>query len=66
MTPGARRIWSRSIFVAFLAYCLQVTLKATLRTLAGGLTKGRSQPVVQTYALAAGQVNNLAFLSAAS
>ena len=26
------------IFVAFLAYCLQVTLKARLRTLAGGLT----------------------------
>ena len=26
------------IFVAFLAYCLQVTLKAKLRTLAGGLT----------------------------
>ena len=26
------------IFVAFLAYCLQVTLKAKLRTLAGGTT----------------------------
>ena len=26
------------IFVAFLAYCLQVTLKANLRPLAGGLT----------------------------
>ncbi len=26
------------IFVAFLAYCLQVTLKARLRTLAGGTT----------------------------
>ena len=26
------------IFVAFLAYCLQVTLKARLRPLAGGLT----------------------------
>jgi transposase len=26
------------IFVAFLAYCLQVTLKAKLRTLAGGIT----------------------------
>lgn len=26
------------IFVAFLAYCLQVTLKANLRSLAGGLT----------------------------
>jgi len=26
------------IFVAFLAYCLQVTLKANLRTLAGGTT----------------------------
>ena len=26
------------IFVAFLAYCLQVTLKARLRTLASGLT----------------------------
>ena len=26
------------IFVAFLAYCLQVTLKAKLRTVAGGTT----------------------------
>ena len=26
------------LFVAFLAYCLQVTLKAKLRTLAGGST----------------------------
>ena len=26
------------IFVAFLAYCLQLTLKARLRALAGGLT----------------------------
>lgn len=26
------------IFVAFLAYCLQVTLKARLRPLAGGIT----------------------------
>ena len=26
------------IFVAFLAYCPQVTLKANLRSLAGGLT----------------------------
>jgi transposase len=26
------------IFVAFLAYCLQITLKANLRPLAGGLT----------------------------
>ena len=26
------------IFVAFLAYCLQVTLKANLRPLAGGIT----------------------------
>jgi transposase len=28
------------IFVAFLAYCLQVTLKAKLRTVAGGTTPG--------------------------
>ena len=32
------------IFVAFLAYCLQVTLKANLKRLAHGITPARSSP----------------------
>ena len=39
--PIFHRVESRieaHVFVAFLAYCLQVTLKANLRPLAGGIT----------------------------
>ena len=49
--------------MAFLAYCLQVTLKAKLRPIASGITPRErdhgGRVVVKTYTIAFNWINNL-------